>query len=129
MENEERKKLKYKDGDLYISIYSYDVNGRMAILSEYSDGELYGDITVNLPELFVPDIQYGFINSFVKNSGMEKELINKKIIKYVIGTLPYNYGEYDLVEFNLEELKKYDPAGLKKYLKSNSIELEKNIDV
>ena len=35
--------------------------------------------------------------------------------KEVQGTHKYNYGEYDLVTFDLEKLKEYDPDGVEKY--------------
>ena len=124
-----RKSFKFKNQKLYISVHSYKCNDRLALLCYCDDGELYGDITVNLPNYIVPDNSCTFINQITKDCGMEKVLINKKIIKEVISTCKYNYANYDLVEFDLEELKKYDPDGLNKYLELNSIELNNNIKI
>ena len=124
-----RKSFKYDNEKLYLSVSSYANNGRLAIMCECDDGELYGDITVNLPEYFVPDNSYAFINQITKDCGLEKVLMNKKIIKSIFGTYKYNYGKYDMVQFDLEELKKYDPIGLESFLELNSIELEKSISI
>ena len=124
-----RKSFKFKNEKLYISVHSYKCNDRLALLCYCDDGELYGDITVNLPNYIVPDNSYAFINQITKDCGMEKELINKKIIKNVVGTYKYNYASYDMVQFDLEELKKYDPDGLNKYLELYSIELENSIKI
>ena len=55
------------------------------------------------------------IRDSTKSGGLEKALIEKGIIKEVQGTHKYNYGEYDLVTFDLEKLKEYDPDGVEKY--------------
>ena len=43
-----------------------------------------------------------------------KALIKNGIIKEVYGTARYNMGTYDIVAFDIEELRKYDPEGIKK---------------
>ena len=42
-------------------------------------------------------------------------MIKEVIIKEVITTVDYNMGKYDLVVFDIEKLKEYDPIGVKKY--------------
>jgi len=48
MDEKERKTLKFKENNLFIQVTQYRSNGNLAILA-YTDEELYGDITINLP--------------------------------------------------------------------------------
>ena len=57
------------------------------------------------------DDSYCFIDALAKDCGLEKALIDNKIISHVLHPVQYNYGKYDLVQFNLEKLKEYDPLG------------------
>ena len=61
------------------------------------------------------DEDEGAIKSLAKSCGLEKALIKKGIIKEVYGTARYNMGTYDIVAFNIEELRKYDPEGVKQF--------------
>ena len=122
----ERKSLKFDGEKLFLQVEQYRNNGNLAILA-YTDEELYGDITVNLPGFSI-DKDKGFINSMTKSSGLEQELIKNGIIEEVIGTVEYNMGKYDFVIFNMEELKKYDLSGVKKYQTSLGIEEDEEIE-
>ena len=44
----------------------------------------------------------------------------------MITTVNYNIGKYDMVVFDIEKLKEYDPTGVKEYQKTieNEEELE-----
>ncbi len=113
MEKIQRKTLKFKDENLFLEVSQYRNNGRIAILA-YTEEEPYSDITINLPGMCIEEYE-GAINSLAKSCGLEKVLIKKGIIKEVYGTVKYNMGTYDIVAFNVEELKKYDPKGIKEY--------------
>lgn len=113
MEKIQRKTLKFKDENLFLEVSQYRNNGRIAILA-YTEEEPYSDITINLPGMCIEKYE-GAINSLAKSCGLEKVLIKKGIIKEVYGTVKYNMGTYDIVAFNVEELKKYDPKGIKEY--------------
>ena len=108
-----RKTLKFKNEKLYISVFKYENNGRLAILAD-TEEEPYGDITINLSGYSV-DEEEGFINSITKDSGLEQKLIEEGIIKEIITTVKYNMGQYDFVVFDMEKLKEYDPEGMQKY--------------
>lgn len=112
MDGKQRKTLKFKGENLFIEVSQYRSNGRIAILA-YTEEEPYSDITINLPG-FCLDANEGAIDSLAKSCGLEKALIKKGIIKEVYGTAKYNMGTYDIVAFDLEELRKYDPEGIKK---------------
>lgn len=112
MDEKQRKTLKFKGENLTLQVSQYRSNGRIAILA-YTEEEPYSDITINLPE-FCLDANEGAIDSLTKSCGLEKALIKNGIIKEVYGTARYNMGTYDIVAFDIEELRKYDPEGIKK---------------
>lgn len=116
MDEKQRKTLKFKGENLTLQVSQYRSNGRIAILA-YTEEEPYSDITINLPE-FCLDANEGAIDSLTKSCGLEKALIKNGIIKEVYGTARYNMGTYDIVAFDLEELRKYDPEGIKKLKES-----------
>lgn len=116
MDEKERKKLKFKDNNLFIQVEQYQNNGNLAILA-YTEDELYGDITINLQGYSI-DEDEGIINAITKDSGLEQKLIEEGIIKEVITTVKYNMGKYDFVVFDMEKLKEYDPKGIEKYQQS-----------
>lgn len=109
-----RKTIIFDGEKLFLKVNSYMNNGRMAIIA-YTDEELYGDITINLPYSYLENDKEGFIEPYTKMSGLENRLIKLGIIEKVIDNTKYNYGEYDRVRFNLEKLKEYDPEGVTQY--------------
>lgn len=107
------KTLKFKENELFLRVGRYKNTGNIAILA-YTEEDLYGDITINLSGFSV-DKDEGFINSITKDSGLEQKLIKEGIIEEVITTVNQNMGKYDMVVFNMEKLKEYDPTGVQKY--------------
>lgn len=68
-------------------------------------------------------ISDAFINPINKDIGLYQALIDSKIIQEVIReNVPYNMGHYDLVSFNLDKLKEYDPKGFNDFLKTIGFE-------
>lgn len=123
----ERKNLKFKNHNLYLMVSSY-LNGRLAILCE-TKNEPYCDITVNLADVPLMDDSYGFIDELAKDCGLEKALIDNKIISHVLHPVQYNYGRYDLVQFNLEKLKEYDPLGFSAFEELGVEEIAKDFKI
>ena len=80
-------------------------------------------VTINLSGLSVNKNE-GFIESNTKDSGLEQKLIDEGIIKKVKRTVKYNMGKYDLVVFDMEKLKEFDPSGVKEYQEENIEEFE-----
>lgn len=113
MSENKKKTIKFKDTELYLKVSQYKRNWDLAILA-YTKDDFYGDITINLPGMFLRTDE-GFINSITKDSGLEKVLLKKGIIKEIIGSFKYNYGTYDKVVFDLEKLKEYDAKGVEEY--------------
>ena len=116
------KLISFKRGEeekeVFLKVAQYQSNKRMAILAYLKDGELYGDITINL-DMPIVSIDEGFINANVNTStsNLVQTLQDIRIIKEYYGTIPYNYGSYDYVKFDLEKLKEYDKKGVETYLK------------
>ena len=120
------KKLKFGDEVLYFKINTYLHNNRLAVSCYTQDDEPFSDITINLPDTFHNYIDEAFIDPINKDCGLYQVLIDKGIIKEVIKeNVQYNMGHYDLVRFNLDKLKEYDPKGYTEYL--NTIGFEEQI--
>lgn len=110
------KSLNFNAEELYFEINSYSCNNRLAILC-YTQDDLFSNITINLPDESINSYDEGFIDPINKDCGLYQELINCGIIKEVIKeNVPYNMGKYDLVKFNMNVLKEYDPKGYENYL-------------
>lgn len=113
MDEKQRETLRFKGENLFLQVSQYRSNGRIAVMA-YTEEEPYSDITTNLPGMCL-DEDEGAIDSLARSCGLEKTLIKKGIIKEVYGTTRYNMGTYDIVAFNMEELRKYDPEGVKQF--------------
>lgn len=110
------KSLNFNDEELYFEINNYSYNNRLAILC-YTEDEPFSDITINLPNELINSYDEGFIDPINKDCGLYQELINCGIIKEVIKeNVSYNRGKYDLVKFDMNVLKEYDPKGYENYL-------------
>ncbi len=112
------KTIKSKYGELYLNIFAYVNNKRLALELYTEDGELFDDLTINLSNFNVADINEGFLNSFINSSEFDIVDILKKegTIAESYGLRNYNFGRYEYVKFNMEKLKEYDPKGFKKYM-------------
>lgn len=116
------KTIRFKKEELFLRVRQYKNNDNIAILA-YTEEDLYGDITINLSGYSI-DKDEGFINSITKDSGLEQKLIKEGIIEEVITTVNHKKGKYDMVVFNIEKLKEYDPVGVKKYQQTKENEEE-----
>ncbi len=107
----------YKGDNLYLTIASYQNNNRIYIGVE-TEEELYADITINLPDMYLLDDDYIFVNG-----DMTKDLRNfleeKNIIGETFTTIQYNMGRYDMAKVDFNILKDYDHKGFKEYEKYN----------
>lgn len=112
---EQRKIFKFNDEELYINIGNYLNNRRLAIDCE-TINEPFSDITINLTDASISSDNESYIDNFTKEIGLEQALIEEGIIEEVICKRKYNYGEYDLVKFNLNKLKEYDEKGYYEFL-------------
>lgn len=102
-----------------LNVSNYIDNDRIYIgATSVKDNEPYGDVTINLPEFFVRDIDEGFLDSFTNSSDINLIPAMKKlgIIKESYGKRNYNFGSYEYVKFDLDKLKEYDKKGVDEYL-------------
>ena len=113
----------FKGEDLYLKIANYSYGNRIYIRVDTLE-EPYADLTINLPDLMLPDEDYIFVNGDMTKD-LRKFLEQKKIISETIYTYPYNLGKYDMVKVDFDKLKEYDPNGFEDYenYKDNGIEL------
>jgi len=114
------ERIKTPYGDLELKAFSYP-NKRLALLLYMEDGELFDDLTINLPYITIQNDE-GFINSNIEmintdEFNITKLLTDLGIIKASYGYTQYNFGSYDYVKFDLDVLKNYDKRGITKYLK------------
>ncbi len=113
----------FDNQELYLIVASYRNNNRIYLAVETEEEGLYADITINLPDMMLPDDDYIFVNG-----DMTRELRNfleeQGIIGETLETYQYNMGKYDMAKIDLDLIKKYDPDGFKEYEKnSDDIEL------
>lgn len=99
---------------MYIEIGSYDFNNRLAVRLREKNGELFDDLTINLPELPVKKGEV-FINSWLDSKFLDC-FLKEGIIKKYCGKEQYNMGEYNKVELNLNKLKEYDKLGYNEFM-------------
>ena len=64
------------------------------------------------------------IDSLCKSIGLEKKLIDEKIIARVVANIQDNFETYDIVYLNLEKLYEYDPKGFMKELGDSMLVIE-----
>ena len=112
----------YNGDSLYLTIASYQNNGRIYLAVETED-ELYADITINLSDMMLPDDNYIFVNGDMTRE-LRDFLEEKGIIGETIETYQYNMGKYDMVQVDFDVLKEYDSYGFKEYEKINSEDIE-----
>lgn len=117
--------FKFEDTKYSLKIFDYATSGNLAVCLK--EGGNLSSLTVNLPGYYL-DPDKAFIGSFYKDCGMEQALIDAGIIKEVVRKgVSYNMGKYDLVRFDMNKLKEYDPTGYKKY--SSKFELDEDYNI
>lgn len=110
------KSIKLNDEELFLEIGTYQYGKRLAVLCNTVD-ESFSDVTVNLPELYLDSVDEAFIDLMCKDCGLYQALIDNGVINEVIREkVPYNMGKYDLVRFDMNKLKEFDPKGYEEYL-------------
>ena len=116
-DGEKIKSFKFKNQDLFLEIGSYTYSNNLAVMCNTAD-DLYGVITINLPGMYLESKDEAFIDPINKDCGLLQKLIDEGIVKKVIKkNVQYNMGKYDLVQFNMDKLKEYDPKGYERFLK------------
>ena len=111
MMNNEKKYLNILGEKVYLEVGTYDNNSRLGIQLFTEDGDLWNDLTRNLSsEPILSPYQAYLCNDITqetRNSIFQSGLISYSLGKGLIG--------YELVEFDIDKLREYDPVGVKKY--------------
>ena len=83
-------------------------------------GNLFDDLTINLPELPINGSDEAFVNSNLINDrfNIVRVLEKKGIISKNYGQKQYNMGQYYHVKFDFDKLKEFDPKGFQDYMSS-----------
>lgn len=122
----DRKTIEFNNGKVLLEVNSYQCNNRLYVGAyDIENDEPFGDITVNLTEFDINDKSNGFIDDFINSDLFDLIPIMKElgIIKESYGFKKSNFGNYELVDFNLEKLREYDPVGLDNYYKTKEIKI------
>lgn len=104
------------DEDLYLIVARYDNNNRLYIGFGNEDEIIYGDITINLPEVSI-DKNEIFLSDDLSEDAIDI-LKGKKIIEEVGNSIQYNMGRYNKAVVNFDVLKEYDPTGMEEFLEN-----------
>ena len=97
--------VEYDNEELYLLVDRYINNDRLYIGLVTKDGELFNDITVNLP--YAPLRSDGQIYVNGNLSSNVKKLLYKTDVFRKISEQKYNMGTYDIARVNQKNLKKY----------------------
>lgn len=103
-----KKRIKLNGKNYNIGVYTYS-NNRIRLKYE-NDTESH-DITVNLDDSYIDNGKI-FLDPFIKNNGILKELKKKRIIKEICGSFYHNGIEIPIASLNMGILREYDYYGV-----------------
>lgn len=103
-----RKKIKLGNKKFYISVSTYS-NGRLKLIYE-NDKESH-DITLELSDLYLENGKV-FLDPFINNNGLMKQLKKARIIRDLCGIANYNYIDIPVARLNMGILREYDLKGV-----------------
>lgn len=81
-----------------------DMFHRKAVLAYTSDGECYGDVTINIPELSL-DKGESFLNS--KSPNLIKAMVESGYLE-ITGEVKVNYGTYKIGKFTQKFIDEFE---------------------
>lgn len=116
------KNYAWKDIDILLSVEEYVHNNQLAImLYEKETWEYYTDLSV-----FVKEFEnIGYVALDINNFPWAEEFVQENNLWTLVGYIQSWFVSYPIYQMDLDELAKYDPKGIKKYMKDNNIESEK----
>lgn len=98
--------VNYNDRDLYLYKSKYANNDRIYLGLADKEGNLWGDITINLSDLLIEDDNYVFISGDLPTDLKEK-IYDTGVFIDLYFTQKYNMGKYDKAMVNTTKLKEY----------------------
>ena len=97
--------INYEGNNLYLKQDEYTINGRVYLGLVKKNGELFEDITINLPDVELND------DEICLNSNLQRDLKNKlyetDIFMNMFREEQYNMGKYDVVFINKNLISEY----------------------
>ncbi len=97
----------YNITDFVVTTYA-DMFQRKAVLAYTSDGECYGDVTINIPELPL-DKGESFLNA--KSPNLIKAMVESGYLE-ITGEVRINYGTYKVGKFTQKFFDKFENESL-----------------
>lgn len=97
--------VNYDGKNLYLNVDEYSVNGRMYIGLITKEGELWDDLTINLPDVSLDDDTI-CVNASIPNDLREK-LLDTGVFFNLFSPKPYNMGSYETFYVSKELMKEY----------------------
>ena len=82
---------------------------------KYENSTECHDITLNLEDTYLDDGKV-FLDPFIKNNGLLKQLKKKRIIREICGCMNYNYVDIPVAILNMGILRQYDYDGVNKHI-------------
>ncbi len=104
----------YDNQDMYLQVCNYTNNKRL-YMGLVTEEEPYSDITINLPDVGISE-GYVYLSNDIDDN-LKQFLIDNKVISDTIVYMKYNYGEYRMVKWNKDTVKRLDPNGYEMYQK------------
>lgn len=100
--------IKYDDTDLYLTVANYQNNSRMYLGLEDVNHDPYADITVNLPYTNEISKNIVYLNTDMSNE-LKETLRKSNLFGDTLMYQPYNYGNFEVVEVNIDKVKELCP--------------------
>lgn len=97
--------VKHNGKELFLYVDKYSVNGRMYIGLVTKEGELWNDLTINLPDVPLEKNTI-FVNADLSNELREK-LIDTGVFFNLFPPIKYNMGSYETYYVSQELMKEY----------------------
>ena len=97
--------VKHNGKELFLDVDKYSVNGRMYIGLVTKEGELWNDLTINLPDVPLEENTI-FVNADLSNELREK-LIDTGVFFDLFSPKKYNMGSYETYYVSQELMKEY----------------------
>lgn len=108
-----RRSFNFDSETLYLSVYQYQSNGRIAIIAKTSE-EDYADVTINIPGM-AGEKKIIAIDKMTERCGLMEKLIELGVICLTEQLIKRGMENYKVAKINYDQLRLYDAEGCLKY--------------
>ena len=112
------KNYSWEDIDVYLTVEEYANSWQLAILLyEKETGEYYTDLSV-----FVKEFEdKGYVVLDINNFPGAEEFVQRHNLWQLFDYIQSWFVSYPIYQMDLNELRKYDPEGVDKFIEDNGI--------